>query len=60
MTLAWAPAWRGATSLILPALAHQPVRSPRWADEQAERAAQAAALPAQTDMADAPAPGGAR
>jgi multicomponent K+:H+ antiporter subunit A len=33
----------GATMLILTALAHQSVRSHRWADEQAEKEAQAAA-----------------
>ena len=33
----------GATMLILTALAHQSIRSHRWADEQAEKEAEAAA-----------------
>jgi multicomponent K+:H+ antiporter subunit A len=36
----------GATMLILTALAHQSIRSHRWAEEQAEREAERAALEA--------------
>ncbi|MNT31187.1 putative monovalent cation/H+ antiporter subunit A [compost metagenome] len=48
----------GATMLILTALAHQSIRSHRWADEQEEKEAQARAA-AEAEEAAA-ATGGAR
>ena len=43
----------GSTMLILTALAHQSVRSHRWADEQRERAAEEAAARASTAAGEA-------
>jgi multicomponent K+:H+ antiporter subunit A len=43
----------GATMLILTGLAHQSVRSHRWSEEQAERAAEARATEARAAAAAA-------
>ena len=43
----------GSTMLILTALAHQSVRSHRWADEQRERAAEEAQKAEEAEMAAA-------
>ncbi|MOA67313.1 putative monovalent cation/H+ antiporter subunit A [compost metagenome] len=48
----------GATMLILTALAHQSIRSHRWADEQEEKEAQARAAAEAEEAATAT--GGAR